>query len=100
MEPGTLLDVAGAVPESVTARLLDACRSGVFSKVQTAVMDTIADGWGVRLRSSCLHACLRINWVFEQQQACASAVQNHCKDITHAASETHEHMELVRQLCM
>lgn len=49
VEAGTLLDVAGAVPASVTARLLDACRSNVFAKVQAAVVDTIADGWGVRV---------------------------------------------------
>ncbi len=48
MEAGTLTDVAGAVPAAVTARLLDACRSGKFATAQAAVVDTIADGWGVR----------------------------------------------------
>ena len=67
MEAGTLLDVAGAVPESVTARLLEACRSGMFSKVQAAVVDTIADGWGVRLRSSGPHACWPLIKMCKQQ---------------------------------
>lgn len=57
VEAGTLLDVAGAVPASVTARLLDACRSDVFARVQAAVVDTIADGWGVRIAIGARATC-------------------------------------------
>jgi len=57
VEAGTLLDVAGAVPASVTARLLDACRSDAFAKVQAAVVDTIADGWGVRVATWARATC-------------------------------------------
>ena len=48
VEPQTLLDVSGAVPESVTDNLLAACRSNVFTDVQAAITAAIADGWGVR----------------------------------------------------
>lgn len=48
VEPQTLLDVSGAVPEAVTDALLAACRTNTFSNVQTAITNAIADGWGVR----------------------------------------------------
>lgn len=50
MHPQTLLDVSGAVPESVTRGLLQACRVRTVSTVQAAITDAIADGWGVRPR--------------------------------------------------
>ncbi len=55
MEPQTLLDVSGAVPESVTQSLLQACRTRTVSSVQAAITDAIADGWGVR---ACFLSCL------------------------------------------
>ena len=55
MEPQTLLDVSGAVPESVTQSLLQACRTRTVSSVQAAIIDAIADGWGVR---ACFLSCL------------------------------------------
>lgn len=48
VEPQTLLDVSGAVPESVTDGLLAACHSITFGAVQAAITNAIADGWGVR----------------------------------------------------
>jgi hypothetical protein len=48
VEPQTLLDVSGAVPESVTDGLLAACHSATFGAVQAAITNAIADGWGVR----------------------------------------------------
>lgn len=45
VERQTVLDVAGAVPREVVGTLLEACRSGTFSRLQTAVMDLIADGY-------------------------------------------------------
>ena len=50
VHPQTLLDVSGAVPESVTQGLLQACRVRTVSTVQAAITDAIADGWGVRPR--------------------------------------------------
>ena len=47
MQPATLLDVSGAVPEEVVQTLLQACKSGTFSKAQAAVANSIADGWPV-----------------------------------------------------
>ena len=43
----TLLDVAGAVPDSVTQSVMRACRSGSFSAIQTVIADCIAEGWPV-----------------------------------------------------
>lgn len=54
VEPQTLLDVSGAVPEAVTQALLQACRKPTFSSVQAVITDAIADGWGVsRPLASC-----------------------------------------------
>ena len=47
MESQTLLDVSGAVPESVTSSVLDACHNRGFSGIQEAITDAIASGWGV-----------------------------------------------------
>ena len=47
VEPQTLLDVSGAVPESVTSSVLDACHNRGFSGIQEAITDAIASGWGV-----------------------------------------------------
>ena len=47
MEPQTLLDVSGAVPESVTSSVLDACHNRGFSGIQEAITNAIASGWGV-----------------------------------------------------
>ena len=47
MQPQTILDVAGAVPQAVLVGLLAACRSGIFASVQTAISDAIADGYPV-----------------------------------------------------
>ena len=48
MEPQTLLDVSGAVPPGVTQELVSACHSGAFARIQSAVLDSIAEGWPVR----------------------------------------------------
>ncbi|CAL8469989.1 g9531 [Coccomyxa elongata] len=48
VHPQTLLDVSGAVPESVTQGLLQACRVRTVSTVQAAITDAIADGWGAQ----------------------------------------------------
>ena len=45
VERQTVLDVAGAVPREVVTKLLDACKGGTFTRLQTAVMDLIADGY-------------------------------------------------------
>ncbi|PRW56135.1 replication factor C subunit 2 [Chlorella sorokiniana] len=45
VEPGTIMDVAGAVPASAVQGLLEAARSGKFSSIQQAVTDLIADGY-------------------------------------------------------
>ena len=47
VQPHTLLDVSGAVPESVTSSVLDACHNRGFSGIQDAISDAIASGWGV-----------------------------------------------------
>ena len=47
VEPQTLLDVSGAVPESVTSSVLDACHNKGFSGIQGAITEAIASGWGV-----------------------------------------------------
>ncbi len=47
VEPQTLLDVSGAVPESVTSSVLEACHNRGFSGIQEAITDAIASGWGV-----------------------------------------------------
>jgi hypothetical protein len=61
VEPQTLLDVSGAVPDSVTQSLLQACRTKTVSSVQTAITDAIADGWGVRacFPTACVVYCRR-----------------------------------------
>lgn len=45
VEAGTILDVAGAVPKEEARRLLVACRSGIFSEIQSSVDDLIASGY-------------------------------------------------------
>ena len=57
VEPQTLLDVSGAVPESVTDGLLAACHSNTFGAVQAAITNAIADGWGVRHAHRPMHTC-------------------------------------------
>lgn len=47
VEPQTILDVSGAVPEAAVAVLMKACRSNSFQQVQKAITDTIADGFPV-----------------------------------------------------
>lgn len=47
VEPQTILDVSGAVPEAAVAALMKACRSNSFQQVQKAITDTIADGFPV-----------------------------------------------------
>lgn len=47
VEPQTLLDVAGSVPKLAIDKLYEACGSGVFAKVQTAIGEVIADGYPV-----------------------------------------------------
>lgn len=49
VEPQTILDVAGAVPEAAVTALMDACRSNSFQEVQEAITNTIADGFPVSL---------------------------------------------------
>ena len=62
MQPATLLDVSGAVPEEVVATLLQACKSGTFSKAQGAVANSIADGWPVRTADGHQHTLNAISW--------------------------------------
>lgn len=45
VEPGTIHDVAGAVPATAAHGLLTTARSGRFAAVQQAVTDLIADGY-------------------------------------------------------
>ena len=47
VEAETVVDVGGAVPESVTSSVLDACHHKGFSGIQGAITDAIASGWGV-----------------------------------------------------
>lgn len=49
MEPQTILDVAGAVPQEVVESLLRACKSNNFTEVQQAITDAIADGFPVSI---------------------------------------------------
>ena len=49
VQPQTLLDVSGAVPESVTSSVLEACRNRGFAGIQDAITDAIASGWGVSM---------------------------------------------------
>lgn len=48
VEPQTILDVSGAVPEAAVTALMTACRSNSFQEVQRAITNTIADGFPVR----------------------------------------------------
>ncbi|DBB01889.1 hypothetical protein WJX77_011612 [Trebouxia sp. C0004] len=45
VEPQTILDVSGAVPEAAVVALMKACRSNSFAEVQQAIRDCIADGF-------------------------------------------------------
>ena len=47
VEPQTVLDVSGAVPEASVIALMKACRSNSFQEVQKAITNTIADGFPV-----------------------------------------------------
>lgn len=47
MQPSTLLDVSGSVPKEVVEKLLKACKTNSFAKIQTEVSNSIADGWPV-----------------------------------------------------
>ena len=47
VEPQTILDVSGAVPEASVIALMKACRSNSFQEVQKAITNTIADGFPV-----------------------------------------------------
>ena len=47
VEPQTILDVSGAVPEAAVTALTKACRSNNFQEVQKAITNTIADGFPV-----------------------------------------------------
>lgn len=47
VEPQTILDVAGAVPQEVVQALLVACKSNNFTEVQQAITNAIADGYPV-----------------------------------------------------
>ena len=47
MEPQTILDVSGAVPEAAVDALMKACRSNSFAEVQQAITNSIADGFPV-----------------------------------------------------
>ena len=60
VQPQTILDVAGAVPQSVLAGLLAACRSGIFASVQTAISDAIADGYPVSAACSMLGVAVQV----------------------------------------
>ena len=64
MDPQTILDVSGAVPEAAVDALMKACRSNSFAEVQQAITDAIADGFPVSASAE-LSACqvkLNINW--------------------------------------
>ena len=48
VEPQTILDVSGAVPEAAVTALLAACKSNSFQEVQKAITNSIADGFPVQ----------------------------------------------------
>lgn len=47
VEPQTILDVSGAVPEAAVTALMKACKSNSFQEIQKAITNTIADGFPV-----------------------------------------------------
>ena len=47
VQPSTLLDVSGSVPLEVVQKLLTACKTNSFAKIQAEVSNSIADGWPV-----------------------------------------------------
>lgn len=63
MEPQTILDVAGAVPQEVVHGLLKACKSNNFTEIQQAITDAIADGYPVSAAPcacGCQHTCYSV----------------------------------------
>ncbi|CAL5218787.1 g509 [Coccomyxa viridis] len=71
VEPQTLLDVSGAVPESVTSSVLEACHNRGFSGIQEAITDAIASGWGAQQLLLELQAgILRDTSLKDKQRAC------------------------------
>jgi len=55
VEPQTILDVSGAVPEAAVEALMKACRSNSFAEVQQAITNAIADGFPVS--AACIRLC-------------------------------------------
>jgi len=58
VEPQTILDVSGAVPEAAVDALMKACRSNSFAEVQQAITNSIADGFPVCVAATRCHVCV------------------------------------------
>ncbi len=63
VEPQTILDVSGAVPEAAVDALMKACRSNSFAEVQQAITNSIADGFPVCIAATCCHVCVGLIWL-------------------------------------
>eukprot|EP00891_Asterochloris_glomerata_P008841 jgi/Astpho2/8841/fgenesh1_pm.00129_%23_10_t len=89
LQPQTILDVAGAVPQSVLAGLLAACRSGIFASVQTAISDAIADGYPAQTMLTELQSILLEQGELSEIQLAeiAQVLAEADKDLTDGADE-------------
>ncbi len=65
VEPQTILDVSGAVPEAAVDALMKACRSNSFAEVQQAITNSIADGFPVCIAAIRHHVCVGLVWVVQ-----------------------------------
>lgn len=64
----TLLDVSGAVPDSVIKKLLQACKTDRFDRIESEVTDSIADGWPVRLSAKhCTASYSHLSYIYSTQ---------------------------------
>ncbi len=63
MEPQTILDVSGAVPEAAVDALMKACRSNSFAEVQQAITTSIADGFPVCIAATRRDVCVGLIWL-------------------------------------
>ena len=63
VEPQTILDVSGAVPEAAVDALMNACRSNSFAEVQQAITHSIADGFPVCIAAPRRPVCPGLIWL-------------------------------------
>jgi len=63
VEPQTILDVSGAVPEAAVDALMKACRSNSFAEVQQAITNSIADGFPVCIAATRRPVCMGLIWL-------------------------------------